>query len=132
MATVNNAPALAMACPDCGSLRTRKARRLRRQDWTRKLAGGEAWRCRDCRRRFYLRPDGEVIAGLRKSADRPSPAARLRAFHRLRRWWRNSWRWRSRRMRVWNRRIAVGLMLLTAVFLFLLFLMRAPAGGGES
>ena len=128
MATAQNAPSAALPCPACGSLRTRKARRLQRQDWIRKLGGGVAWRCRDCRRRFYLRPDGEVILARRKPGDLKPPRTQLWIFKGFRRIWRNSWRWRSRHVRIWERRIVVGLILLSAVIVFLIFLTRAPAG----
>jgi hypothetical protein len=42
-----------MICPECGSADVRVSKSSRMSDVLKRLRGNDAFRCRDCRKRFY-------------------------------------------------------------------------------
>ncbi len=51
-----------MNCPKCGENNTRLSRRSTWRDLLHKVASQRAWRCRNCKERFYARGGAEVPA----------------------------------------------------------------------
>jgi len=96
-----------MNCPGCGSSEVRASRRTRWSDFLHRARGQDAYRCRNCRLRFFASGSAgqsaeNVIPASERHRSKPLPSSRMR--------------------RRFKRRLVVIAIFAVAFLLFLLFL----------
>jgi len=100
-----------MTCPKCGSDNVRSSHHSRWTDWLHRLRSQRAWRCRECRLRFYATGDG----------DNHSEGRKRRAGKRG-----------SKRLKRMLVQTIIGVILLLLFYVFLRYLTREPSVNSDS